>query len=93
VRGVEFDSFELRTNTLVEAKGPGYARLLSPRYEHWSTTGDKLLEQAERQLRATRGTGATIEWRVAEPDAASIMRQLFTKNRITGIRIIEIPPR
>jgi RHS repeat-associated protein len=94
VNGVKFDGYSSTTNTLIDAKGPGYADLLGSQYAPVSNGVAKdLVGQALRQVNAASGSGATVEWRVAEENAATMMRQLLRENNISGIRITHIAPR
>jgi len=75
---------------LLEAKGLGYANkftdtLLDPK--RWFTRGARnLVEQAQRQLRAAKGT--PIRWHVAEAKTADAIRKLFAGNGVEGIEVV-----
>lgn len=83
VGGVRFDG--IVNGVLVEAKGPGYARLLD-----YGLGEAKLLREATSQIRAVP-KGAQITWHVAEQSAADAMRALFARERI-GINVVFTPP-
>ena len=89
VNGVKFDGYD--GQALLDAKGPGYANLLAPPNASWSTAASGLLNQAEAQVAAANGT--PIVWHVAEPEAASAIRSLFSDNGISGIRVINTLPK
>lgn len=86
---VNFDGF--RNGTLLDAKGPGYAKFfdgkLIPR--GFFKGSDKLLGQAERQFKVARGI--PIRWIVAEEKFAAALRRLFEDEGIP-IRVDFIPP-
>jgi filamentous hemagglutinin len=88
VNGVKFDGFQ--DGTLLDAKGPGYAQgVKNGRFQSWYRGADGLVSQAQRQLGAAGGT--PIEWRVAEPDAATAIQNLFSDNGISGITVVNVP--
>jgi NADPH-dependent ferric siderophore reductase len=78
---------------MVEAKGPGYADLLSKSLHQQEDIGAsaKLLEQAGRQVQAA---GARpIIWFFAEESAADYVRNLFKDDvRLRQIEVIPYPP-
>lgn len=49
-----------------------------------------MVDQAERQLVAARGT--PITWSIAEPEVAQAIRELFAENGITDIKVVYVPP-
>jgi NADPH-dependent ferric siderophore reductase len=49
-----------------------------------------MLEQAQRQFRAARGT--PIRWIVAEEKLAGALRKLFKANGLDEIEVIHVPP-
>jgi hypothetical protein len=89
VGNVEFDGYQANEGVLLhtedlggvllEAKGKGYAKFfdddLTPKTWFEYTGAKKLVEQAERQVRAAQGT--RIRWHVAEEKAANAIRELF----------------
>jgi hypothetical protein len=87
VKGVQFDGYE--GGKLLDAKyypdGSGMARSLD-RNNYF--VGNKLLDQARRQLAAAGG--AKVEWRVASEGAANKIRQLFSGNGIS-IDVVFVP--
>jgi len=71
---VYYDDCEHTTGTMVDAKGPRYADLLT--YDRINTSvAEKLLDESARQLAAL---GARqLRWYFAEPEAADSVRELF----------------
>ena len=92
-RNVFFDDCIQATGVMVEAKGPGYADLLSKSFHQQEDIGAsaKLLEQAGRQVQAA---GARpIIWFFAEESAADYVRNLFKDDvRLRQIEVIPYPP-
>jgi filamentous hemagglutinin len=92
VNGVKFDG--VRSNgTLLDAKGPGYANFVgsSGEFQPWFTGQSSLIDQAERQVAAAGGR--PIEWNVAEPSAATAIKNLLRDEGIKGISVIYQPPK
>lgn len=79
VGGVQFDGY--KGGVLIDSKfyvpGARMERLLR---EQNIFVGIKLVEQAQRQLRAAAGT--PIEWVVASEEATEVIRALFRRNQI-----------
>ncbi len=71
---VHYDDCEHTTGTMIDAKGPGYANLLT--YDKVSASvAQKLLDESARQLAAL---GARqLRWYFAEPEAAVFAEELF----------------
>jgi hypothetical protein len=71
---VFYDDCQHATGMMVEAKGPGYANLLT--YE-WgrNSLAKEWLEQSDRQLAALGSR--RLRWYFAEPEAAEFARRLF----------------
>ncbi|RKH43474.1 Tox-REase-5 domain-containing protein [Corallococcus sicarius] len=90
--GVKFDGF--KDGVLLEAKGPGYANKfldnLDPKIWFQSSGARSLVEQAQRQLQASKGTGASIRWLIAEEKTAEAIRMLFQKEKVYGIDVVHI---
>ncbi|MFJ1309533.1 hemagglutinin repeat-containing protein [Agrobacterium sp. P15N1-A] len=92
VNGVKFDGVSAN-GTLLEAKGPGYAKFVDKttgNFKSWFSGADALVDQAQRQSIAAGG--APITWNVAEPSAAKAIQNLLLDNRINGIKINVVPP-
>ena len=78
---------------MVDAKGPGYADLLSQEFQQREDFGAsvKLLEQATRQAEAAGPR--PIIWFFAEESAADYVRKLFKKHvRLSHIEVVFYPP-
>ncbi|WNG50251.1 hypothetical protein F0U60_43560 [Archangium minus] len=90
VRGVRFDGYD--KGVLLEAKGPGYANKFTDKLEpkKWFAKGARsIVDQAERQLKATNGT--PIRWHVAESKVAEAIRKLLDKAQVRGIEVVHTP--
>jgi RHS repeat-associated protein len=88
--GVKFDG--VAGQTLIEAKGPGYANFVrNGRFQPWYRGAQALVDQAERQVVAAQGTA--VRWHFAEESAANATRTLFRDAGITGIEIVVTPVR
>lgn len=71
---------------LVEAKGTGYARLLTLDPIEEELRGD-WMDQATRQVEASGGR--KIEWDFAEVEAADYAREIFEdKDNLSRIRVV-----
>ncbi|PTL76716.1 hypothetical protein DAT35_48170 [Vitiosangium sp. GDMCC 1.1324] len=92
--GVKFDGF--KNGVLLEAKGPGYANKfldnLDPKTWFKNSGARDLVNQAERQLKAARGTGVPIRWHIAEEKTAEAIRLLFKNEGVVGIEVVYTPP-
>lgn len=96
VNGTEFDGYRASDKTLLDAK-------LSKGQGSWyDVTGadnftkrfkiPEILEQAKRQLRALRGSGAkAIEWSVSDANVALELQKLFSARGIR-ISVVHLPP-
>jgi RHS repeat-associated protein len=84
LNGVKFDGFDAEANELLEAKGPGYARLIAQKFGN--SIVSKLLDQAARQVAAA--AGRQIIWHFAEQEAADAVAEELIK---LGIRVIVTP--
>ena len=85
VNGVNFDG--VSAAGLLEAKGPGYEKLLSSSFG--SSVAEKLIGQAASQIKAANG--APITWNFAEEGAANAVSALFKKQGIKGIDVVYTP--
>ncbi|WP_428265903.1 Tox-REase-5 domain-containing protein, partial [Haliangium sp.] len=88
VGGVRFDGY--RRGVLIEAKGPGYAKFIKDgKFMRYFSGRHRLFEQANRQ----RGAAGNhpIEWHIAEQELAEMLRRVFRRRNITGIRVIHTP--
>jgi hypothetical protein len=71
---VFYDDCQQKTGMMVEAKGPGYAGLLSFQKGKDSVTAE-WLDQSGRQIAAAGGR--PIRWYFAEPEAAAHAKEIF----------------
>jgi hypothetical protein len=86
--GVDFDGF--KDGVLLEAKGPGYRKLLEKMYgKPWFRCIDKMLDQAQRQLSAAKGS--PVQWHFAEREVADLVRQAFEDNNLGRIKVFHTP--
>jgi len=74
---------------MIEAKGPGYAKLLQSKYFSDKVLPERWRRQAGRQARAS-GT-RDLDWFFAEEAAASKARQVFGKAGFGKINVIIVP--
>ncbi|OJT26855.1 hypothetical protein BO221_02235 [Archangium sp. Cb G35] len=88
----DFDGFDLEQRLLQETKGLGYDKHFDADLEpkEYFKGADRLVRQAERQLRVANGT--PIRWLVAEPRMVPILQKLFWENDIKGIDVVFTPP-
>ncbi len=89
--GVKLDGF--KDETLLDAKGPGYANKfndnLTPKKWFKESGARQLVEQAKRQLKAA--PGVPIRWHVAEEKAADAIRKLLEGAKVRGIEVVHTP--
>ncbi|VVE72747.1 tRNA nuclease CdiA-2 [Pandoraea captiosa] len=92
VKGVKFDGVDA-DGTLLDAKGPGYARFVAKNGEFrpWFQGQYALIDQAQRQLLAANGR--SVRWIVAEPSAAKAIQSLLDREGIRGISIVYKAPK
>lgn len=92
-RYVYFDDCRHIDGVMIEAKGPGYEKLIksSSKYPRFKGFIDKrFTDQANRQFDAAQGR--PIEWYFAEKGAADYVRELFKGDpRLSTIKIIYMP--
>jgi hypothetical protein len=87
VNGVKFDGGG-NAGELLEAKGPGYAKLLQQKFGN--SVLDKLVAQAERQVAAAGGR--QIVWHFAEQEAADAFIEAISKTAINVIKVVVTAP-
>jgi hypothetical protein len=90
---VFFDDCFQTSGIMVDAKGPGYADLLSSSFQQRQDVGAtaKLVDQALRQTQAARAR--PIIWFFAEESAADYVRELFARDvRLSQIEVVFYPP-
>src|SRR6218665_3344424 len=89
---VDYDGFEPKTGTLLEAKAREYDKWfdadLKPRWNYEGLEG--MVHQARRQSRLAGGL--RLRWYVAEPRMVSILQKAFREARITGIEVVYTLP-
>ncbi len=92
VNGVKFDGISA-DGTLLDAKGPGYANFVGSNgeFQPWFAGQYSLIDQAERQVAAAQGQ--SIQWSVAEPSAATAIKNLLSDEGIKGVSVIYQPPK
>ncbi len=85
VRGVRFDGF--KNGTLLDAKGPGYAKFVhNGTFEEWFRGKEGLLTQAKNQVRVAEGT--PVVWHVAEREIVPLFRKLLRAEGVRGIEVV-----
>ncbi len=92
-RPVKFDGCAVwdPRRQLLEAKGPGYAKIIawSRRKPHLTGFANESPSQARRQ--ATAALGRTTEWHVAEPEAVPYFSNVLRP--YPSLRVEQTPPR
>ena len=90
-RNVPFDDCRESDGTMIEAKGPGYVKLLRDSYMSDEILPARWQRQAERQIAAAGSRD--VEWFFAEPEPAAKAREWFADNRkLRNIKIFVIAP-
>ncbi len=86
VNGVKFDGYQ--DGTLVDAKGPGYAKFVRAdgEFQFWWRGSQSLVSQARSQIVPANGT--PIKWYIAEPEATDAIRTLLEDNDCSTIEVI-----
>lgn len=76
---------------MIEAKGPGYAKLLRYSYFAEEILPERWGRQAERQVDASAWRG--LEWFFAEPEAENEAKEIFGRdeNRFGKIKVRHEP--
>jgi hypothetical protein len=89
-KDVKFDGFD--QGVLIETKSTGYAQWIDNNFNFLKIFQgrEQMLDQAQRQFRAARGT--PIRWIVAEEKLAGALRKLFKANGLGDIEVVHIPP-
>ncbi len=95
VGDVKFDGFD--GTSLLDAKGPGYAKFvqLDPEtgaagFKSWWKGADGLVDEANRQIGVAGGW--PIVWHIAEALAYTAINNLFKAEGISGIKLCLTPP-
>lgn len=86
---VHYDECDEQSGTMIEAKGPGFNRLLSFPPGYKSVT-DKWLDQGDRELQAAGSR--QVVWYFAEDQAALVARNLFDHHGLGKIIVRVQPP-
>ena len=85
---VHYDDCQRQTGIMIEAKGTGYAKIISAANRGpFDGITDNWLSQSESQIQAAKGR--PVQWYFAEPLAAAYAKGLF-KNEDEGRETIEI---
>jgi hypothetical protein len=91
-RCVDYDGFDPKTGTLLEAKAREYEKWfdtdLQPRWGYEGLEG--MVLQARRQ--SGLAGGLRVRWHVAEPRMVAILQRAFREARITGIEVVYTQP-
>jgi len=87
---VDFDGFD--QGILLGAKGTGYAQWVTNKLDFLPNFkgGPRLLDQAQRQFRAARGT--PVRWIVAEEKLVGTLKKMFKAADLEEIEVIHVPP-
>jgi hypothetical protein len=87
---VDFDGFD--RGVLLEVKGTGYAQWVTKKLDFLPNFqgAPRLIDQAQRQFRAARGT--PIRWIVAEEKLAGALKKMFKAADLEEIEVIHVPP-
>ena len=88
---VEYDGYDAKTNTLLEAKAREYDKWFGDDLEpRWGYEGLKgMVKQAQRQSKMAGGL--RVRWHVAEVRMVSILKKAFDEARVTGIDVVYAP--
>jgi hypothetical protein len=91
-RCVDYDGFDPKTSTLLEAKAREYEKWfdtdLQPKWGYEGLEG--MVLQARRQ--SGLAGGLRLRWHVAEPRMVAILQRAFREARITGIEVVYTQP-
>ncbi|WP_257451390.1 restriction endonuclease fold toxin 5 domain-containing protein [Archangium lipolyticum] len=89
---VNYDGYEPKTGTLLEAKAREYAKWfdekLDPRFNYEGL--EDMVAQAERQLRVAGGR--PLRWHVAEPRMVAVLRKWFDLNDLQAVEVVYTQP-
>jgi hypothetical protein len=86
LNGVNFDGALEEGETLIEAKGPGYAKLFNLGFG--DSVISKLLDQAARQVAAA--AGKRIIWYFAEDPAATTFTEALAQAGINASKVLVV---
>jgi hypothetical protein len=88
----EYDGFDPKEGTLLEAKGKGYDQWFDAdlkakfKFEGLRSLREQALRQAEL------AGGLRVRWHVAEPRMVPILQTLFKRWNVVGIEVVYTPP-
>lgn len=89
---VDYDGYDLETNTLIEAKAREYDKwfdaALQPRWKYEGLDG--LVGQAKRQVQISGGR--RVRWHMAEPRMVDILKAAFKRLKVAGIDVVHTAP-
>jgi hypothetical protein len=90
VNGQNYDGCRETDGTLLEAKGPGYQKIMEDPHKGfiWNGIVNDFLDQGENQDRAAGGRA--LEWHFAEKPVADKVREIFKAKGINA-RVIFTP--
>jgi hypothetical protein len=87
---VVFDDCRESDGAMIEAKGPGYARLLRSQYFSDQVLPYRWRTQAAKQISASSGRG--LDWFFAEDAAAARAKEIFGKiSALQKINVMNVP--
>lgn len=86
---MDFDGFD--QGVLIEVKATGYAQWITQKLDFLPNFkgGPRLLDQAERQVRAANGT--PVQWIVAEEKLAGALRKMFEAAGLP-VEVVHVSP-
>ncbi|MFL5352876.1 Tox-REase-5 domain-containing protein [Archangium sp.] len=89
---MDYDGFDPKTDTLLEAKAREYDKWFDENLEpRWGYEGlEGMLQQARRQGRLAGGL--RLRWHVAEPRMVAILRKYFDARGLGFIEVEYTPP-
>ena len=87
-RLVYFDDCRESDGTMIEAKGPGFGRMLGSQYLQ-KVIRERWLDQGRRQSSAA--VGRKIDWFIADGEAATVARELFGQESLLNITVRHLP--
>lgn len=89
-RRVVYDDCRDSDGTMIEAKGPGYAKLLRYKYFYEKVLPARWTNQATRQILASGGRN--LDWFCAESEGANRARELFHDTpSLKRINVLHVP--
>ncbi|MET0403321.1 MAG: Tox-REase-5 domain-containing protein [Cystobacter sp.] len=90
---MDFDGFDPKTGTLIEAKARGYQKWfdeeLNPTHKFYEGV-EGMVRQARRQFQMA--AGRPIRWHVAEPRMVAVLQKYFEARGLKSIEVVYTPP-